>query len=101
MVGYLSSFDATLWQKLPWNLLDYGQQLRGRLKNEVGARADFTRRELITLLGAYSTNVQLQTEVHARCKYEGRLPQRPLNLLLQPKVMSCSAPAPYAVCQEK
>ena len=101
LVGYLGSFDATLWQKLAWNLLDYGQRLRGRFKNELGAHAGFTSQELIHLLNASFMNVQLLTEDYVRFKYEGRLPRRLLNLLLKPKVMNYSVPAHYALGQKK
>jgi len=101
LVGYLGSFDATLWQKLTWNLLDYGQRLRGRFKNELGAHVGFTSEELIHLLNAYFTNVQLLTEDYVRFKYEGRLPRRLLSLLLKPKVMNYSVPAHYALGQKK
>ena len=101
LVGYLGSFDATLWQKLTWNLLDYGQRLRGRFKNELGAHVGFTSQELIRLLNACFTNVQLLTEDYVRFKYEGRLPRRLLNLLLKPKVMNYSVPAHYALGQKK
>jgi SAM-dependent methyltransferase len=101
LVGYLGSFDATLRQKLTWNLRDYGQRLRGRFKNEVGSHAGFTGQELITLLNAHFTNVQLLTEDYVRFKYEGRLPQRLLNLLLKPKVTNYSVPAHYALGQKK
>ena len=101
LVGYLGSFDATLWQKLTWNLLDYGQRLRGRFQNELGAHVGFTSEELIHLLNAYFTNVQLLTEDYVRFKYEGRLPRRLLSLLLKPKVMNYSVPAHYALGQKK
>ena len=101
LVGYLGSFDATLRQKLTWNLLDYGQRLRGRFQNELGAHAGFTSQELITLLNAYFTNVQLLTEDYVRFKYEGRLPPSVLNLLLRPKLMERSVPAHYALCQKR
>ena len=101
LVGYLGLFDATLWQKLTWNLLDYGQRLRGRFQNKLGAHVGFTSEELIQLLNAYFTNVQLRTEDYVRFKYEGRLPRRLLNLLLRPEVMSYSAPAHYALCQKR
>jgi SAM-dependent methyltransferase len=101
LVGYLGSFDATLWQKLIWNLLDYSQRLRGRFKNELGAHAGFTSQELVNLLDVDFTNRQLLTGDYVRFKYEGRLPRRLLNFLLKPMVMDYSVPAHYALCQKK
>ena len=101
LVGYLGSFDASLWQKLTWNLVDCGQRLRGHFQNELGAHAGFTSQELIYLLNTYFTNVQLLTEDYVRFKYGSRLPRRVLNLLLKPRVMDYSVPAHYAMCQKK
>jgi ubiquinone/menaquinone biosynthesis C-methylase UbiE len=101
LAGYLGSHDATLRQKLTWNLVDYGTRLRGRFRNEYGAHAGFTSQELLNLLNAYFTNVQLLTEDYVRSKYGGRLPRPLLNLLLRPTVMNYSVPAHYALGQKK
>ncbi len=101
LVGYMGSFDASLWQKLTWNLLDYSQRLRGRFKNELGAHAGFAGQELIHLCNAQFTKVQLMTEDYIRFKYQGRLPVPLLNQLLKPKVMDYFAPAHYALGEKK
>lgn len=41
LLGYVGSFDATFWQKIAWNVLDYSNRIRGRFKNELGAHAGF------------------------------------------------------------
>jgi len=46
LVGYLGSRTATLRDKIAWNLADWRARLRGRFRNEYGAHAGFTRREL-------------------------------------------------------
>jgi len=101
LVGYLGSHAATLWQKLAWNLVDYGRRLRGRFRNEYGAHAGFTNQELVDLLNTYFATVQFLTEDYVRSKYAGRLPRWMLNLLLRPKVRDYSVPAHYALCQKK
>src|SRR5262249_2807551 len=48
MIGYLGSV-ASLGNKVRWNLQDMGMRLTGRWKNEVGAHAGFSERELKSL----------------------------------------------------
>jgi SAM-dependent methyltransferase len=45
VVGYVGS-KATLRQAIRWNLADWRARLRGRFRNELGAHAGFTLREL-------------------------------------------------------
>lgn len=100
-VGYLGSFDATAWQKLTWNLKDYGARLRGRFRNEAGAHAGFEAEELVTMLRACFESVELLTESYLRFKYGGRLPEPLLDFLLAPGLINHSAPAHYALCRKK
>jgi len=99
LVGYVGSFDATLWQKFAWNVQDYAARLRGRFRNELGAHAGFEGKELVSLLETYFSHVQLVTEEFLRFKYGERLPRRVLNFLLAPRLINRSAPAHYAICQ--
>lgn len=46
LIGYLGSKEATTWQKLKWNCVDWSARARGRFRNEFGAHAGFTRDEL-------------------------------------------------------
>jgi ubiquinone/menaquinone biosynthesis C-methylase UbiE len=49
LVAYLSSQDVDLSTKIRWNLCDLKQRLSGKFKNELGAHAGFTSRELMKL----------------------------------------------------
>jgi SAM-dependent methyltransferase len=49
LVGYAGG-RATAWEKVRWNLADYGKRLTGRWSNERGAHAGFGERELAGLL---------------------------------------------------
>ncbi len=100
LVGYLGSFDASAWQKLTWNLKDYSARLRGRFENESGAHAGFKGKELVDLLGAYFSKVELLTEEYIRFKYAGRVPNPVLDFLLAPAVINYAAAAHYALCQK-
>lgn len=47
LIGYLGSKDAKNWrEKLAWNLADWKARLQGRFRNECGAHAGFSSREL-------------------------------------------------------
>jgi SAM-dependent methyltransferase len=46
LIGYLGSKEATLRQKIWWNLIDIWAMLRGKFRNEFGAHAGFLSSEL-------------------------------------------------------
>ena len=49
-IGYLGSQDATPREKVMWNLSDWKFRLKGKFRNEYGAHAGFTPRELSDLI---------------------------------------------------
>jgi SAM-dependent methyltransferase len=57
LVGYIGG-RATTWEKIRWNLADWGQRLRGRFENARGAHAGFTDRELGGLLAGSFARVE-------------------------------------------
>ncbi|MGO8732287.1 MAG: methyltransferase domain-containing protein [Terriglobia bacterium] len=99
VLGYLGSFDATLWQKVTWNLTDWRARLLGRFRNEAGAHAGFDREELLALLSEHFTSVECLTGEFLRFKYGGRLPAPLLDLLLSRRLLDYSAPSHYALCR--
>lgn len=101
ILGYLGSFDATLWQKFSWNVMDYSNRIRGRFRNELGAHAGFDRKELHQLLDENFEGVEFLTGKYLRYKYAGRVPRWALNLLLGPRLADYSAPSHYALCRRK
>ncbi len=46
LLGYIGSKDATLEQKIVWNVADWKARLQGRFRNEHGAHAGFAASEL-------------------------------------------------------
>jgi hypothetical protein len=62
-------------QKLQWNLSDYRSRLMNRFRNELGAHAGFSEKELSSLMGARFTDIRLVTSDYLRFKYGGRLPR--------------------------
>jgi SAM-dependent methyltransferase len=99
IVGYVGSFDATTWQKITWNLIDWQARLEGRFENEHGAHAGFSREELLALLRERFVAVECLTREFLRLKYQGRLPRLLLDLLLSPRLLDYSAPSIYALCR--
>ena len=69
LVGYLGSRDASLQEKLAWNLLDWRARLRGRFRNELGAHAGFTGRELRALLESVFAVVDDETAAYYALLY--------------------------------
>jgi ubiquinone/menaquinone biosynthesis C-methylase UbiE len=101
LIGYIGSFDASIGQKILWNLKDYAARISGRFDNVSGAHAGFQRNELITLLKHFFSITQMLTEEYYRLKYEKVLPRRILNLLLLPSLIDYMAAAHYALCQKE
>lgn len=50
LVGYLGSARTSRLDKIRWNLSDWKARLRGRFRNEYGAHAGFSRKELAQML---------------------------------------------------
>ena len=46
LIGYLGSKNATILQKVHWNLLDWTAKISGKFRNECGAHAGYTLEEL-------------------------------------------------------
>jgi SAM-dependent methyltransferase len=99
IVGYIGSSEATPWQKLTWNLIDWRTRLQGRFRNELGAHAGFSRQELLALLSERFGAVECLTGEFLRFKYGGRLPALLLDLLLSPPLLDHTAPSHYALCR--
>lgn len=50
LIGYISSADTTFKEKLRWNMIDWKAKLKGRFRNELGAHAGFSKKELRNML---------------------------------------------------
>jgi ubiquinone/menaquinone biosynthesis C-methylase UbiE len=99
-VGYVGSFDATTKQKLAWNLSEYGMRLRGRFRNELGAHAGFSQKELRRLMSAHFTDIQFITDDYLRFKYSRRLPNWVLTAVCSPPLREVAAPSVYAIARK-
>jgi SAM-dependent methyltransferase len=100
ILGYLGSHDATTWQKIAWNCVDWWARLRGRFRNESGAHAGFDKQELLDMLRQRFSEVSLLTEQFVRFKYGCLLPKMVVDVLLAPRLMNYSVTSHYALCQK-
>jgi 2-polyprenyl-3-methyl-5-hydroxy-6-metoxy-1,4-benzoquinol methylase len=94
-VGYLGSFGATTMEKLQWNLSDYRSRLKGQFRNELGAHAGFSEKELSSLLGTRFTDVRVLTSDYLQFKYGGQLPGPLLRAVCSPGLRGVAAPSVY------
>jgi len=102
LVGYIGSFDATTAQKLKWNLKEYGQRLTGRFRNEKGAHAGFSARELRRLLGAARfTDITFLTGEYLTFKYGAKLPKPVLRAVCSDPLREVAAPSVYVTARAR
>jgi SAM-dependent methyltransferase len=99
MVGYLGSFDATTMQKLRWNLSDHRARLTNRFRNELGAHAGFSEKELFGLLAARFIDIRFLTGDYLRFKYGERLPALFLRAVCSRGLREVAAPSVYAIAR--
>ena len=98
IIGYLGSYYGTKAEKLKWNLQDYWDRLRGKFRNEHGAHAGFSQRELDELMKKYvgsdSHNI---TADYFRFKYGSKMPGFIIVPALAKPIIDVSVPAVYAI----
>jgi ubiquinone/menaquinone biosynthesis C-methylase UbiE len=60
-IGSIGSKRGTALQKLKWNMIDWKYKLKGKFRNEFGAHAGFTSRELQSILSKEFSMVENET----------------------------------------
>jgi ubiquinone/menaquinone biosynthesis C-methylase UbiE len=99
-VGYLGSYDASLRQKIRWNLYDYRARLKGRFRNELGAHAGYSQDELRRLIAAANfTDHRSLTRDYLHFKYGERLPGPVMTAVADTPIRNVIAPGVYAVAR--
>jgi SAM-dependent methyltransferase len=68
VVGYMGG-RGTTWDKIWWNIVDWGRRLQGQWSNEQGAHAGFTGHEFSRLLAASFSQVESVDLPYYRGKY--------------------------------
>ena len=98
IIGYLGSFSATRAEKIKWNLQDYKDRLRGKFRNEHGAHAGFSQRELDSLMKKHFGNdVHNISADYFRFKYGNKAPGFILAFGLAKPMIDVSVPAVYSI----
>ena len=72
LIGYLGSTQATNFEKVFWNFVDWKAMLSGRFRNELGAHAGFTSEELAADVGRVFAKTEEITQPYydgVYCKY--------------------------------
>lgn len=70
LIGYLGAVDTSLRMKLKWNWDDWQARLQGRFRNECGAHAGFSARELRGELLAVFQSAEDISRQYYRALYE-------------------------------
>jgi ubiquinone/menaquinone biosynthesis C-methylase UbiE len=72
LIAYLTGNDVTTGERVPlrlkiaWNLADWKMRLTGRWRNELGAHAGFSARELATLLAPIGPASDISDDFYGR-----------------------------------
>jgi SAM-dependent methyltransferase len=93
LVGYLGSRDASGYDKVRWNVVEWRARLAGRFRNELGTHAGFTQDELGALLAAEFSIVRDDTSAYFAILYP-RL-HRALSLAERARVARFIYPSVY------
>ncbi len=94
LVGYLGSADARFADKIRWNAADWRARLAGRFRNELGAHAGFTERELFALSSRIGPTAMVSDEYYRRI-YASH--DRLIGLIIALNLQPLAWPAVYAV----
>lgn len=99
-VGYLGARGVPAREKLQWNIADYKARLKGRFRNEFGAHAGFSEKELSRLLQPCFTDIEVLTADYIVFKYGGRLPSALLRALSARPIVGVTAASAYLVARK-
>jgi len=95
IIGYLGSKDATIGEKVRWNMVDWNARLRGRFRNEYGAHAGFSSPELQCLLENAFRVVEDVTDLYFGTIYSKH--KKPLEILKASGMTKTVFPSIYFV----
>lgn len=100
LIGYLGAYKISLWRKIRNNLMDYKDRIQGKFRNELGAHAGFSQKELGEMLIPYFAEPDWLTEEYLIYKYRNRIPEIILNILTKPNILLFTAPSIYVICRK-
>ena len=93
LVGYLGSKKASWKQKLKWNASDWKAKIVGKFKNELGAHAGFSSKELFSLLTDTFSKTEEVTNNYYCEIYNNR--RTAIEFLIKSKLSSVLFPGIY------
>jgi ubiquinone/menaquinone biosynthesis C-methylase UbiE len=100
LVAYVGSYDANFLQKIGWNLKDYWARIRGKFRNELGAHAGFSEKELDRMLRKWFSHVDWLTQDYLNFKYGAKWPKAMLKTITWRPICEIAAPAIYALARK-
>lgn len=92
-IGYIGSKDATLGQKISWNMADWRARLSGTFTNEMGAHAGFSSAEMRLMLSAAFSIVNEVSDLYFSSVYSRH--QRLLSVLRSTRLAKIAYPSVY------
>lgn len=95
LLGYIGSKEATLKEKIKWNIKDYGDRIKGRFENKYGAHAGFTRKEFFEIATCYSSVNDVTNEYFLN-KYKSKTGL--ITLLIKLNLSNFLFPSNYFIC---
>lgn len=99
-VGYLGGYGVTMAEKLRWNWADYKARFTGRFRNEYGAHAGFSEKELAQLLNRRFVDLRSLTADYITFKYGKRLPPSVLKAICSAPLREFAAASVYATARK-
>lgn len=97
LIGNIGSYhNYTKKQKIRQNLIDYGQKIRGRFRNEYGAHAGFTEREFLAN-NIFSEVIPVRNHYFLK-KYESK--KLIINIIIKTGLSEFLFPSNYFICKK-
>lgn len=100
MVAYVGAYKTKITDKIWWNLKDYWARIRGKFRNELGAHAGFSEKELDKMLKKCFSKVDWLTQDYLNFKYGGRWPKPIVKTITWRPITEIAAPAIYAIAKK-
>ncbi len=95
-----SEWESTLSNKIKDNVRDWSDRLRGKFRNELGAHAGFSRRELDGMLADLFQDRRWVTEDYLKFKYQNHRLKPLIDISTMPPVSWFAVPSIYVFCRK-
>ncbi len=95
-----SEWESTFANKVKDNLRDWSDRFRGKFRNELGAHAGYSRKELDAMLAKHFARREWVTEDYLRFKYKDHRLKPLVEISTHSDLSWFVAPSIYAFCQK-